>query len=72
MYMSFINVLQNAGMMIIWWVGGAIGICLGLFLLWLGFPKPNVNWFFTILGLVLIGVSVLAIAYGTSKHNMDI
>jgi len=71
-FMSFIDLLRNVGMMLIWWVGGVIGILIGLYLSWLSIPNPNINWFLLIISLIIIGISVLAIAYGTNKHDREL
>lgn len=70
--MSFVEVLKNAGMMLLWWLGGAVVILMGFYFLWLGFPKPDASWIFIFLGLILIGIGGLAILYGKNKHHVKL
>ena len=66
----FKHVLENSiKMNLIWAIGLFIGL-IGLSLLWIGFK--NFNWFLLILGLIVIGASVLIIAWGTGRFNLEL
>jgi len=67
--MSFLELLLHAGKMLIWWGFGVLLILVGLFILWNGMTH-KMNLFLIFIGTIIGGIGILAIAYGTKKHEV--
>ena len=70
--MGFGEFLKHAGLMLLWWMSGAISVLIGLYFLLKLIESTlsgNTSWIFLLLGLVFLGLGGLAILYGTKAHD---